>query len=154
MRFCSWLLLLLLYHIEKKVNKKMQSEFIVSLIILALLGIFISGFLIKNRLKRKSVICPIDGGCDEVLKSKWNAVFFIKNDILGLFYYILILFLALYLFFVSEKLLFLTKIISGASLLFSLFLVFIQAKIIKEYCFYCLISALINLLIFINEFAL
>ena len=132
----------------------MQSEFIVSLIILALLGIFISSFLIKNRLKKKSVVCPIDGGCDEVLKSKWNAVFFIKNDILGLFYYILILFLALYLFFVSGKLLFLTKIISGASLLFSLFLVFIQVKIIKKYCFYCLISALINLLIFVNVFVL
>ncbi|MBI2057354.1 hypothetical protein HYT91_03815, partial [Candidatus Pacearchaeota archaeon] len=126
----------------------------VSLIVLAILGIFISGFLIKNRIKKKPVTCPIDGGCDEVLESKWNSIFFIKNDLLGLFYYILILFFALYLFFVSDKLVFFIKIISAIALFFSLILVFIQAKIIKEYCFYCLISSGINLLIFLNEFRL
>jgi len=128
----------------------MEIIFVASLIVLAILGIFDSGYLIKKRVKKQPLTCPINGGCEKVVESKWNAIFFIKNDFLGLFYYILILFLVLYLFFVSEKLLFITKIISGASLLFSLFLVFIQAKIIKEYCFYCLISALINLLIFVN----
>src|SRR3990167_1490369 len=127
-----------------------QLEFVVSLIVLAILGIFDSGYLIKKRVKKQPLSCLINGGCEKVVESRWNAIFFIKNDVLGLFYYILILFLALYLFFTSEKLLFLTKLISGASLLFSLFLVFIQVKIIKKYCFYCLISALINLLIFIN----
>ena len=131
-----------------------QLEFVVSLIVLAILGIFDSGYLIKKRVKKQPLSCPINGGCEKVVESRWNAIFFIKNDVLGLFYYILILFLALYLFFTSEKLLFLTKLISGASLLFSLFLVFIQAKIIKEYCFYCLISTLINLLIFVNVFVL
>ena len=131
-----------------------QLEFVVSLIVLVILGIFDSGYLIKKRVKKQPLSCPINGGCEKVVESRWNAIFFIKNDVLGLFYYILILFLALYLFFTSEKLLFLTKLISGASLLFSLFLVFIQVKIIKEYCFYCLISALINLLIFVNVFVL
>ena len=128
----------------------MEIIFVASLIVLAILGIFDSGYLIKKRVKKQPLTCPINGGCEKVVESKWNAIFFIKNDFLGLFYYILILFLVLYLFFISEKLLFITKIVSGASLLFSLFLVFIQAKIIKEYCFYCLISALINLLIFVN----
>lgn len=132
----------------------MQLEFTASLIVLAILGIFDSGYLIKKRVKKQPLSCPINGGCKKVVESKWNAIFLIKNDLLGLFYYILILFLALYLFFISEKMLFLTQIISGASLLFSLVLVFIQAKIIKEYCFYCLISAFINLLIFVNVFFL
>ncbi len=132
----------------------MPTEFIVSLIVLAILGIFDSGYIIKKRVKKQPLSCPIDGGCEKVVESKWNAIFFIKNDVLGLFYYILILFLVLYSFFISDKLLILTKLLSGASLLFSLVLVFIQAKIIKEYCFYCLISALINLLIFINVFFL
>ena len=132
----------------------MQIPFVVSLIILAILGIFDSGYLIKKRVKKQPLSCPIDGECEKVVESKWNAIFFIKNDILGLFYYVLILFLVLYLFFVSEKFLLLTKIFSGASLLFSLFLVFIQVKIIKKYCFYCLISAFINLLIFANVFVL
>src|SRR3989339_832528 len=112
-----------------------QLEFVVSLIVLAILGIFDSGYLIKKRVKKQPLSCPINGGCEKVVESRWNAIFFIKNDVLGLFYYILILFLALYLFF-------------------ALVLVFIQAKIIREYCFYCLISALINLLIFVNVFVL
>ncbi|MEK6844971.1 MAG: vitamin K epoxide reductase family protein [Nanoarchaeota archaeon] len=132
----------------------MQTEFVVSLIVLAILGIFDSGYLIKKRVKKQPLSCPIDGRCEKVVESKWNAIFFIKNDFLGLLYYVLILFLALYLFFISENLLLLTQIISGISLLFSLVLVFIQSKIIKEYCFYCLISALINLLIFVNVFFL
>ncbi len=98
----------------------MQLGFIVSLIVLAILGIFDSGYLIKKRVKKQPLSCPINGKCEKVVESKWNKIFFIKNDILGLFYYVLILFLSLYLFFVSEKLLFLTKLISGASLLFSL----------------------------------
>lgn len=132
----------------------MEIIFVVSLIVLATLGIFDSGYLIKKRVKKQPLICPINGGCEKVVESKWNAIFFVKNDILGFIYYILIFFLALYFFFISEKLLFLTKIISGASLLLSLVLVFVQAKIIKKYCFYCLISALINLLIFVNVFVL
>ena len=131
-----------------------QLEFVVSLIVLAILGIFDSGYLIKKRVKKQPLSCPINGGCEKVVESRWNAIFFIKNDVLGLFYYIFILFLTLYLFFVSDKFLFLTQIFSGISLLFSLILVFIQVKIINEYCFYCLISALINLLIFVNVFVL
>ena len=75
----------------------MQLEFIVSLIVLAILGIFDSGYLVKKRVKKQPLSCPIDGGCEKVVESKWNKIFFIKNDFLGLFYYILILFLALYL---------------------------------------------------------
>lgn len=131
-----------------------QTEFVASLIILAILGIFDSGYIIKKRVKKQPLTCPIDGGCEKVVESKWNHLLLIKNDVAGLLYYFLILFLVLYLIFISDSLLSFTKIIAGVSLFFSLILVFIQFKIIKEYCFYCLISALINLLIFVNVFFL
>jgi len=132
----------------------MEIIFLVSLIVLAILGIFDSGYLIKKRVKKQPLSCPINGGCEKVVESKWNHFLLIKNDIAGFLYYILILFLALYLFFVSDKLLFFTKIIAGISLFLSAILTFIQFKIIKETCFYCLISALINLLIFVDVFFL
>lgn len=127
-----------------------QTEFTASLIVLSILGIFISGHLIKKRVKKQPLVCPINGNCEKVVSSKWNNIFFIKNDLLGLIYYIIILMLAIYLFFISINLLFITKIISGLALLFSLFLLIIQAKVIKKFCFYCLISAIITLFIFIN----
>lgn len=127
-----------------------QIEFIVSLIVLAILGIFDASYLIKKRIKKQPLTCPINGGCEKVTESKWNHILLIKNDVGGLLYYLLVLFLAIYLFFISNNLLVFTKIIAGASLLLSIFLTFIQIKIIREYCFYCLLSALINLLIFVN----
>ena len=132
----------------------MASEFIVTLIILGILGIFISGYLIKNRVTQNPTVCPIGGSCEKVLKSKWNRIFGINNDLFGFFYYLLILILAFYLIFFQQELpLFATFIALGA-FVFSIFLVFIQAKMIKEYCFYCLISAGINLLILINVLVL
>lgn len=128
-----------------------RPEFIASLAVLSILGIFISAYLVKNRIKRRIVVCPIDG-CEKVLESKWNHILGIKNDVMGLFYYTLILLATLYLFFISDNILFFTKIIEGVALLFSAILTFIQIKIIKEYCFYCFVSALINLLIFVNVF--
>lgn len=132
----------------------MATEFIVTLIILGILGIFISGYLIKNRVKKQLTVCPLGGHCDEVLESKWSKMFGVKNDILGIIYYIFILILALYIFFFQQPYPFFATIITLFAFLFSVFLVFIQGKIIKEYCFYCLISALINLLIFINVLVL
>ena len=132
----------------------MAVEFISSLIVLSILGIFISGYLIKNRMEKKQTVCPIGGECKTVLESKWNSVFGIKNDIVGLIYYVFILIIALYIFFFQQSYPLFATITTAFALLFSLILVFIQGKIIKEYCFYCLISAGINLLIFVNVLVL
>ncbi|MBS3086216.1 hypothetical protein J4422_00770 [Candidatus Pacearchaeota archaeon] len=40
--------------------------------------------------------------------------------------------------------------ISGLSFVFSVFLVYIQIKKIKNFCIYCLASALITIFIFVN----
>ena len=49
---------------------------------------------------------------------------------------------------------FLATVITFFAFAFSLFLIYVQAKVLKEYCFYCLVSAGINFLIFLNIFAL
>lgn len=141
----------------------MAEEFIVTLIVLAILGLFNSGYLIKSRKKKQPAVCPIDGGCEKVLESRWNSLLGIKNDAIGCMYYFLIAILAFGLFIISkyqhlfilyEKLALLIKAAAGIALLFSLILTYIQIKKIKEFCFYCLVSALISLLIFINTLAL
>ncbi len=143
----------------------MAEQFIVTFILLGILGIFVSGYLIKGRIKKKSAVCPIgdEGSCEKVLESKWNSILGIKNDLIGFIFYWIIIGFGLALYFISnyqnlfityEKLIVLIKLITGIGFLFSMILTFIQIRIIKEYCFYCLISSGINLLIFINMFAL
>jgi len=123
---------------------------IISLIILAILGIINTLYLIISRLNKRKLICPINQDCNKVVESKWGKIFYINNDYLGLLYYLFILIGLLYLNFVSENILFIMKIVSIVSLSFSIFLFYIQVKIIKSYCFYCILSLLLNFLIFIS----
>jgi len=129
----------------------MEVQFITTLIVLGLLGIVDTVYLIwKGRIK-EPLVCPIGQDCNKVLESKWNKIFFIKNDILGLLFYVgVIVGAVLLLLEFNEIIKTILIFASGIAVLFSSFLVFIQAKVIKNYCFYCLISAFINVLIFLN----
>ena len=133
----------------------MRAEFITTLIVLSLLGLIDSGYLALSRKRRKELACPIGHECNEVIESKWSRIFYIKNDTLGIIYYLIVLAFGIYFIFNTEtnaiNILF---YISLVGVLFSAFLVFIQAKVIKNYCFYCLISAMLTLLIFVNALLL
>ena len=118
------------------------------LIIFAILGLINTSYLILSRIKKKSLVCPIDEDCNKVVKSKYNHLFYIHNEDLGFIYYLLILITVIFLFS-SKNIIFFMKIISGVALLVSIFLLFIQSKVLKSHCFYCNLSNLINLAIFV-----
>ena len=129
----------------------MRAEFITTLIVLSLLGLIDSGYLALSRKRRKTLACPIGHECNEVLESKWSRIFYVRNEKLGIIYYLVILAFGIYFIFNGETTVInILFYISLIGVLFSAFLVFVQAKIIKNYCFYCLISAIISLLIFVN----
>ena len=129
----------------------MEVQFIVTLIVLGLLGIIDASYLIWKTRKKQPLVCPIGQDCNAVIESKWNKIFFIRNDILGVLFYIAVIIGAFLLFFEMDGIVKTLLIFgSGIGVLFSIFLIFVQAKIIKNYCFYCLISAFLNVLIFLN----
>ncbi len=121
-------------------------------LVLALGGLINSAYLYWNHHKKKPLVCPLDHDCSIVTESKWSHLFGIRNEILGLLFFVGMISLGLTSFTtllpLSTILLF---ILIGASvgLLFSILLVLIQSFIIKNYCFYCLISAVISTLLFI-----
>jgi len=123
-------------------------QLVVSIIVLALVGIINASYLVWSHYKEKPLVCPIEG-CNKVVDSKWSNFLGIRNDVLGILFYILVLIGAFLIFFDYDVKTYLI-IGTGLGLFFSIFLVFIQAKIIKSYCFYCLVSAFINLLVFLN----
>lgn len=133
----------------------MDTQLIASLIVLAFLGLIDSAYLYWHHLRKKPLACPIDNhDCNAVVESKWGKLFGFKNEVLGIFYYVFVIVLAFLLFYGTEKLIYFLTIISLGALAFSFYLFYVQAKILRNYCFYCLISALINLLIFGNVIAL
>ena len=119
------------------------------IIILSLLGISITLYLGITKSRHKKVACLIDGsGCNKVLDSKWSHTFGIRNEWLGLLYYasliIGIIALSQYISVTVAM-----KIAASLAILYSIILTYIQARVLKHYCLYCLCSSLINLGLFV-----
>ncbi len=137
----------------------MAAVFLVTFIVLALLGAINSGHLVWNHYKhsKEPLACPFNHQCTDVTESKWASIFYIRNDTIGFLFYLAILVSAILMQFISAlatTLPFYFVLATGGALLFSIFLIGVQVFAIKNYCFYCIVSALITLLIFINSFAL
>ncbi|MDO8511593.1 MAG: vitamin K epoxide reductase family protein [Nanoarchaeota archaeon] len=138
----------------------MSTVFTASFITLAIAGIADAGYLVWKHYRHNAgpLVCPLDHDCSKVTESRWSTIFWVRNEVLGLLFYISMLAAGLMVFFmpglalVSLPLTSLIKVAAGAGLLFSLFLLWVQLYKIKDYCFYCMLSALINLLLFVNSF--
>ncbi|MBI4739728.1 hypothetical protein HY772_09410 [Candidatus Woesearchaeota archaeon] len=133
-------------------------QFVATFIVLTICGISICTFLIWKHYKKKSpLICPLHHDCSVVTESKWSRIFYFRNETLGLFYYVSMLAgIISTLFFQAPGTLFLALLpyATGSGALFSVFLIGVQIFKIKDYCFYCLLSALVNVLLFVNGLAL
>lgn len=135
----------------------MEIALIVSLVVLAFLGLINASYISYKRRTEQPLVCFLNGNCNAVIESRWSKIFFIKNDTFGIIYFVFVLFLGINLFFSSPYLNLIIKtllIINSSALLFSLFLLYVQKYKIKTYCFYCLVSALITSLVFVNTLIL
>jgi len=130
---------------------------VASFIALAVGGIIDTSYLLYQHYKKKPLICPMDHDCSVVTEGKWSRIFFVRNEILGLSFYLLMLtfiILSVILPNFSSKIYLFLFIFSIIGVVFSIFLVYLQIYKIRDYCFYCLISAFLTLLIFINSILL
>lgn len=111
---------------------------------LAAIGISEATYLIRKRLDSQKPVCYIGGQCTLVLYSKWNKTFGIHNDVLGLFFYIILSLISAVLVIGMGPVAFLQKVTYftiGSGGLMSLFFIFLQWKVIKAWCFWCLMSS-------------
>ena len=116
--------------------------------ILITLGFADSVFLTYEHYSLTSIGCPVSPwiNCLAVTSSKYSEVFGVPLALLGGFYY---LFLALFLLRSRKKMfIHFFLLTSSFGVLFSLYLIYIQAFAIGLFCLYCLLSALISFLIF------
>ena len=134
-----------------------MTVFFTTFFVLTILGLVDTGYLVYKHGKKKPMVCPLEHDCSKVTESKWSTVLGVRNELLGFLFYVSLFFgmlvgsvvpalhpLLLLFFFISTSI--------GA--LYSLFLVIIQFAVIKDYCFYCMISASLTLLLFLNSLVL
>lgn len=125
------------------------------IIFLSLLGLVSAAFLRYQYLQEKSfgkkAYCLLGSNCFAVTSSKYGRTLGIKNEDLGISYYLAVASLSFYqmlgpVFEVEVQL-----VIFGLSLgvvVFSLYLLTAQMFLIRKYCFLCLLSIGINFAIF------
>ncbi len=135
----------------------METPYLTTLIILSIFGVLDAGYLSWSHFFKKTLICPLESDCRAVTESRWSNIFGIRNDYLGLVYYFSVLIIAISSLFLSESSLRLFKLVlimTAGGAFFSVFLVGVQIFSIKQYCLYCIASALISVLLLINAIAL
>ena len=131
--------------------------FVTTFIVLSVAGVVDAGYLFYTHRKKKPLVCPLDHPCDVVTESKWSHMVGVRNETLGLLYYVLLFVGILVTFAVPAYASLLFKLLFFGTMggfLFSLFLIYLQIAVIKNYCLYCMISAALSLLLFLNSVAL
>ena len=117
---------------------------------LSFLGLLDASFLTFKHYVGGDIKCFVVSGCDVVVNSQYSILFgILPLALLGVVFYFTALLLA---FLVSEtdskKLKRLLWGWSGLGVLSSMWFLYVQAFVLKAYCFYCLLSIVNTILIF------
>lgn len=112
---------------------------------LAAIGISETSYLIRKRIAAERPVCPIGENCATVLNSRWNRLFIVPNDVMGLLFYVAVSVIAGFLVIGIEpvylwKTVLVAAVLSGS--IFSAYLFYLQWKVIKAWCFWCVMSAI------------
>lgn len=132
-------------------------QYLASFLTLSLGGFANALYLVIRHRKKQPLVCPLDHDCSVVTESRWAHVFGVRNDTVGALFFLSAFGAVLLSFFLPAlaSTLFLAVFwASLGALLFSLVLISIQFFVIKDYCFYCLVSGVITLFLFLNSILL
>ena len=123
------------------------------LMFLAIVGIVDASYLSAQHFLGGDVKCLLVSGCDVVLVSKYSTIFGLPVALFGLCFYIGVLFLSFLAYERKSRSLFQGLFLwSIGGLLATGWLFYVQAVLLKAFCFYCLISASLSTLIFLVSF--
>ncbi len=119
----------------------LPNKLIIAIVLLALIGFADATYLTIEHYSGVIPPCTV-GGCEQVLTSEYSIIWGIPLALGGAFYYLIILVGSL-IYFESKKELYIrtTLALTIIGFLMSLYLFYLQAIVIKAFCFYCLGSA-------------
>lgn len=127
-----------------------------AIVALAVIGFADSTFLFAKRIVGTPIPCMLGfSGCDDVAKSSYSVMLGIPLALYGMVFYLFIGALAL-LYADTKKVLF-AKLLLGATaigFLMSAYFIYVQGFLIKAFCVWCVISAIISTALFALGIAL
>ena len=130
----------------------LRNKIVWLLFVLALIGIADTTYLTVNHINGTAVACSITKGCGSVLNSQYSKIGGIPLFVYGLGYYGLMLILIVaYVDSGKRGLVKAIAIIAGLATLAMGYFTYVQAFILHAFCQYCLLSALITVLLLITS---
>ncbi len=117
--------------------------------VLAFIGLIDAGYITVKYYTGGEVVCPITGGCSDVLTSAYSQIAGLPVSVYGLLFYTTVFLLAfLYLDMKKSWMERLMPLLGLTGFLFTLWFVYLQIFVIEALCFYCMISAILSTTIF------
>lgn len=121
--------------------------------LLVFLGVVDTAYLTETHLRRTALVCGAISslsGCNIVASSSYSEIYGIPVALLGLLFYLAVITGTAFYYWHgrNKSLLRWLTAFTGAGLFFSLYLLYVQATVLKEFCQYCLISDLLTAIIF------
>ena len=117
----------------------------VIIIFVAFSGFLLAAYIRHKKVTKETMVCPLKSNCETVIFSNYSKFFGVPVELIGVVYYLIVV-VAYGVSLVSPgempPFLFLTIFsLTIAAFIFSLYLTFIQAFALKQWCTWCLISA-------------
>ncbi len=125
------------------------------IIFIGLGGFLLAGYIHNKKSKKKKLICPLRSNCDDVINSDYSEIYGIKLEVLGMTYYAFIAIgygLINNFSFLLGSISDLFFVFSFFAFIFSLYLISVQAFVLRQWCVWCLFSAFLSTSIFVISF--
>ncbi len=123
------------------------ARFYIVAAVLSLCGLIDATYLTIEHLMGRSVRCTVSGGCNEVLQSAYAKIGSIPTASLGALAYFTAFSLATLIIFGYTRARTPLVILTTLMLITSLGLLFVQAFVLHAFCEFCLLSAIITVLL-------
>ena len=117
-------------------------------------GLGVALYIYYTKKHHQQLVCPIGSDCNAVITSRYSKFLGVPLEHWGMFYYSVIFAAYIILIFAPHLIseLFLSGLImfTATAFLFSLYLLFAQAFLLRQWCIWCLISAGLCAVIFVT----
>lgn len=132
---------------NKKGTGRLRAAFPVAASLVSLAGLADSAYLTAKHYSATAVPCSVISGCEQVLTSSYAEIFGIPTAMFGALAYFAAFSLSLLTFYGNARLWNLFGLLTAVMMVFTVWLIYLQAVVIQAFCQFCLLSALSTFLL-------
>lgn len=128
----------------------------VILMLIGCAGFSLAAYIYHCKHQKKPLVCPLRTECDFVTTSRYSKFLGMPVELLGMCYYgaivvlhgIVVFYPAIFNIVIART----SLVVSTAAFIFSLYLISIQAFVLRKWCTWCICSALLCAAIFLTTY--